>query len=173
MLLLTEPNLQVGVEWVCRAAAASGAVSLVVGDRANRMQYQGNGSARLDLSMREQDTLGADLVVLALLNRPPLGMWVWDALNAASWLRKKGYTEIELIGVGEAGAMIATLAGLLSADVACVEVVGACIGSLDTDVVGRQLRATKYWAYRLLWVTDVPEAIEVLKREGRWKEQGG
>jgi len=148
ILLRTEPNLQVGAEWVRRAADRSRSVSLGVGDRASRSRYHGGGLTRLDLQMREQDALGDELTVLVLLNRPPLGMWVWDCMSAATWLRQKGYSEIELIGVGEAGRIISTLAGLLSDEVTRVETVGDGIHSLDADVVGRRARDTRYWAYR-------------------------
>jgi hypothetical protein len=42
------------------------------------------------------------------------------------------------------------------------------VRSLDKDIVERQTPETPYWAHRLLWVTDLPEMISVLKSQGRW-----
>jgi len=168
--LRTEGELEIRAEWVRRATEASGSVTLVVGNRESQLRYRDGGSARLDLEMREQNALSHELTVLVVLNRPPLGMWVWDSLNAARWLRQMGYREVELVGVGEAGRIIALLAGLLSDEVTHVSLAGAGIKSLDEDVVGRQALTTRYWTYRLLWVTDLPEAAETLRRMGRLRE---
>lgn len=172
--LVTEPGLHVRAEWVSGDTpdddhVGAGKILLVVGSRADRQRFDTQPSApRLDLYQREEDILGPDLTALVLLNRPPLGMWVWDAIRAARWLRqRRAGADIELVGVGEAGAIIASLAGLLSDDIDGVRLVRPVLRSLDDDIVGQHARQTPYWAFRLLWVTDLPEAAETLRRSGR------
>jgi hypothetical protein len=94
-------------------------------------------------------------------------MWVWDAMAAAHWLRREGF-KVELVGVGDAGALIAPMAAALSQDVATARAVNAQLRSLDEDVVGRRTAHTPYWAHRLLWVADVPDLATFLKAQGRW-----
>jgi hypothetical protein len=102
-----------------------------------------------------------------MLNRPPLGMWVWDTMSAAQWLKSQGF-EIEVVGVGEAGALIAIMATALCDEIASGRAVDGHLGSLDEDVVGRHVASTPYWAHRLLWVADVPELLLFLSKQGRW-----
>jgi hypothetical protein len=94
-------------------------------------------------------------------------MWVWDAMAAARWLRQQGY-EVELVGVGDAGSLIAAMAATLSQDVTSARVPNARIRSPDEDVVGGRTAHTPYWAHRLLWVADLPELVASPKAEGRW-----
>lgn len=166
----TESGLTVRAEWVRGAAEPGERVRLVVGAAADRGGYDDCRLPRLDLKMREETGLGEPLWALVLLNRPPLGMWVWDAICAAHWLRRQGWGSIELVGAGEAGAVIAPFAGILSDDVASVSIVSSPVVSLD-ELVSCHPAECRYWAHRLLWVTDTPEIIQMLSRQGRWKEQ--
>ncbi|MDD5677403.1 MAG: prolyl oligopeptidase family serine peptidase [Kiritimatiellae bacterium] len=163
----TEIGLTMAARWVSAYTKADRAVRLVVGAAADRQQYAETGTPRLDLEMREEARLGLVLWVLALLNRPPLGMWVWDAICAARWLRQQGIERIELVGVGEAGAIIAPLAAALSTDVATLRIAGSPVVSMD-EIVSRHPRECRYWAHRLLWVADLPDILDLLERQGRW-----
>jgi hypothetical protein len=162
----TEPGLHVPATWIKHDPSDKSRVVLVVGEAASRRMFRDDAPNRLDLSMREELALGPDLSLLVLLNRPPIGMWVWDCLAAARWLREQEYEQVELIGVGDAGALIATFAGLLSDDIAQVRVDAATIISLD-KLASERPRRLRYWADRLLWITDVPEANQMLRRMTR------
>jgi dienelactone hydrolase len=171
VLLETEPGLHVLGRWVKPPKAGRDGVALVVG-RADDRRAAGDltARARFDLEFREEGLTSSAISPLwafAMLNRPPLGMWVWDALSAAEWLRREGH-EVELIGVGDAGALIAPMAAALSRDVARARVVTTRLPSLDEDVVTKQVPHTPFWAHRLLWVADVPELVALLKSQGRW-----
>lgn len=171
VILETEAALHVSGEWIKPPTAQSGRVALVVGEGDDRRPANGiDAPARFDLELREEALTRAPtspLWALAMLNRPPLGMWVWDTMSAARWLRGQGF-EVELVGVGDAGAIIAPMAAALSDDVASARVVNARLGSLDEHVVGNRLARTPYWAHRLLWVADVPELVAYLRKHGRW-----
>jgi dienelactone hydrolase len=171
VLLETEPGLKVLGAWVKDGTARSEAVTLVVGRTPDRERERVPGSfARFDLVMREEKLLGAATWAQVMLNRPPLGMWAWDAVSAARYLKQQGFKRVELLGVGETGGIIAILAGTLSQDVNAVRVVGNGLISLDEDVVGRRTPNTPYWAHRLLWVADLPELTALLKKQRRWVE---
>ena len=162
--LTTEPGLTVAGTWVCQLPPPRrSVVRLVVGAEYDRLKYRLYDEDRLDLEMREEGFLTDSLKVLVLTNRPALGMWVWDTLSAAYWLRQQGYREVELVGAGPSGSVIATCAALLSDDIDTVSLVGDTIPSLETAVVNKQLRHTPYWCYRLLWLIDLPQARDWLR----------
>ena len=166
--LETEPGLHISATWVRPPRSNRGHVSLVVGATSDRAGIEGPGDgARLDVPLRDELNLGKPLDPLLLLNRPPLGMWVWDAIWAAHWLRSEGFSRVELVGAGEAGSVIAVLAGTLTRDVDEVILKGRRLGSLDKDVVEAGRGPTPFWAHRLLWVADLPDLRETLKQEGR------
>ncbi|HEV8524108.1 MAG TPA: CocE/NonD family hydrolase [Terriglobales bacterium] len=168
--LETESGLRVFGRWVRPAADKADPVYLVVGTSVDRSEGLDLGdAARFDLQMREEGVLGPDTWALVMLNRPPIGMWAWDVMSAARWLSSQGYRRVRLAGVGDAGAVIAILAGTLAHDFASVEVHKNQIRSLDEDVVGKKTAYTPYWAHRLLWVADLPELAQLLQAEGRWK----
>jgi hypothetical protein len=167
----TEPGLHVSGQWVKSPSGKAGRVALVVGKAEDRHAASGLGApARFDLTLREErltTSLSGPLWAFVILNRPPLGMWVWDAMASAQWLRRQGF-DVELVGVGDAGALIAPMAAALSHDVASARVVNAHLRSLDEDVVRRKAADMPYWAHRLLWVADIPELAAVLKGQRRW-----
>lgn len=168
VVLETEPGLHVAGRWVARPADRSTPVSLVVGlaaDRAARLDPA--PAARFDLELREEGALGPATWALVMLNRPPVGMWAWDAISAAHWLKREGHPAVELIGVGDTGAIVALLAGALSEDVGAVRVLRAGIRSLDEEIVARQAPGTPYWAHRLLWTADLPELAAFIEARGR------
>lgn len=173
----TEPGLHVAGNWVARPPKASDRVALVVGTAADRRALKEAGSgARFDLAIRREEFLlvprGA-LWPFTLLNRPPLGMWVWDAMTAAAWLKREGFSRVDLVGAGDAGAIVALMTGVLSRDVASVRVTNAGITSIDEDVVGKRVVTTPFWAHRLLWVADLPELRALLASEGRFEQAHG
>jgi dienelactone hydrolase len=169
--LETEPKLHVSGRWVKPPPGKSGRVALVVGKAEDRrLAGDVDAPARFDLALREErltTSSSGPLWAFAMLNRPPLGMWVWDAMAAANWLRRQGF-DVELVGVGDAGALIAPIAAALSHDVASARTVNSHLHSLDEDVVGTRTSHSPYWAHRVLWVSDVPELITLLKAQGRW-----
>lgn len=171
LVLETEPGLHVSGRWVKPPQNGAATIALVVGTAADRLAAGDlQVPARFDLSLREEELTASardPLWAFAMLNRPPLGMWVWDTLSTARWLSRQGF-KVELVGVGDAGAIIAPLAGALSEDVAAVRVANARLRSLDEDVVARHIANTPYWAHRLLWVADLPELMALLKARGRW-----
>jgi hypothetical protein len=167
--LETEPGLRVFGHWVREAASKSEAIELVVGTTEDRERARKTVAARFDLLLREEATLGPDTWALVMLNRPPVGMWAWDALSAARWLKGEGFRTVQLRGVGNTGAVVAVFAAALSRDIDAIHVEGNTIQSLDEDVVGKQAAQTRYWAHRLLWVTDLPELKTLLQQQGRWK----
>ncbi len=143
--LETEPGLHVSGQWVKPPRGKIGPVALVVG-RSEDRRAAGDlpVSTRFDLALREEPLTASStgpLWAFAMLNRPPLGMWVQDAMAAANWLRRQGF-EVELVGVGNAGALIAPMAAALSQDVASARVVSSQLRSLDEDVVGRRIANT-------------------------------
>jgi hypothetical protein len=150
----TEPGIVVCGDWI--HPGKDRRVTLVVGETADREKLPAGSSPRLDLQMREELSLGPDLSLLVLLNRPPLGMWVWDCMSTARWLRQQGYETVNVVGVGEAGSVIAILAGLLSDDIASVHTEGS-IPSF-ASIAASHPRQFRYWADRLLWVVDPSEA---------------
>ena len=110
--------------------------------------------------------MGRPFGPLLLINRPPLGMWVWDVMSAAHWLKSQGFSQVQLAGVGEAGSVIAVLAAALTRDVDAVGFAGRRIDSLDAVVEAAE-GPTPFWAYRLLWVADLPDLLEKLRVQGR------
>jgi hypothetical protein len=164
----TEPGLHISATWVRPLKSNRGRVSLVVGSTSDRAGVDSrDDGAQLDVPMRDEANDGKPLDPLLLLNRPPLGMWVWDAIWAAHWLRSEGFSRVELVGAGKAGSVIAVLAGTLTRDVDEIILKGRCLGSLDKDVVEAGRGPTPFWAHRLLWVADLPDLRETLKQEGR------
>jgi hypothetical protein len=165
--LETEPNLTVRAHWITKDGEGK-SVNLLVGSASDKQQMVCQGAC-LDLYMREEGFLGEQLDLLVLLGRPPLGMWILDAVCAARWLRHNGFKHITLTGAGDAGQVIALYAGLLSDDIDEVRIIGASMDSIDNDIVGKQLRDTPYWAYRLLWVADLPQCRQFLKSVDKLK----
>ena len=165
--LQTEPGLTIAVDWTRSPDDTCDTVRLVIGAAEDRAAFAEDGPPRLDLEMREEAGLGKALWALVLTNRPPLGMWVWDAMCAAQWLRREGFARVELVGAGEAGAVIAPYTGFLSSHVDTVRLVGSPVVSLD-ELVGQHPRACRYWAHRLLWVADTTDLIAALQAQGRW-----
>jgi dienelactone hydrolase len=169
VVLETEPGLRTHGQWIEPVTDKAKTVYLVVGSAADRAALTDlPAAARFDLSLREETSLGKATWALVMLNRPPIGMWAWDAMSAAHWLESQGAQKIELVGVGDTGAIVALLAGVLSPEVNSVSLERNRVRSLDKDIVERQTPETPYWAHRLLWVTDLPEMISVLKSQGRW-----
>lgn len=166
----TEPGLYVKTRWVQPPCAVGDTVRLIVGSAVDRQAYTAGDTARIDLPLREDEGLGEPLWALVMLNRPPLGMWVWDALCTARQLSRDGFGTIELTGVGEAGSLVAVFAGVLSADVTKVRTSPSEPVSLDTIVADRPTTC-RYWAHRLLWTADTPELVHLLRQQGRWVDE--
>jgi hypothetical protein len=145
-------------------------VTLVVGSQADREVFGTGAAQRIDLDLREERAMTNATMLLMILNRPPLGMWVWDAVTAVHALRSQGYPEINLVGAGDTGAVVAALAGVLTREASTVQTTGSRIQSLDADVVGNQLPKTRFWAHRLLRVADLPDCLALLRAQGRWRQ---
>src|SRR5262249_38607422 len=107
--LETETGLHVEGRWLKAARPNTARVSLVVGRADDRRAAVLDSPARFDLTMRAEALTASSTNppwAFAMLNRLPLGMWVRDAMAAGRWLRGQGF-EVELIGAGDAGALIA------------------------------------------------------------------
>jgi hypothetical protein len=169
----TEPGLHVRARWIGKSSDHSTTVRILLGrkeDREAAARSLDPALPMLDLDLRESDTVAKSTMVLLILNRPPIGMWAWDALTAVEALASQGYQSMELVGAGDAGVVTAALAGVFTGREVPVRFSGQHLESLDADIVGKQLPKTVFWAHRLLRVSDLPDWVQLLKSKGRWKE---